>query len=105
MDYAERITRGQPSWRDSYIAQGDQKRLQIDLMIRYAETNQCRMSTLVRHFGDVADGHFFQLRIISANTVESGYGGKVYKFNNRKDDAVFSKDRPLRTASLIWLHH
>ena len=56
LDYAERITRGQPSWRDSYIAQGDQKRSQIDLMIRYAETNQCRMSTLVRHFGDVADG-------------------------------------------------
>jgi superfamily II DNA helicase RecQ len=25
-------------------------------MIRYAETNQCRMSTLVRHFGDIADG-------------------------------------------------
>lgn len=56
LDYAERITRGQPSWRDSYLAQGDQKRSQIDLMIRYAETNQCRMSTLVRHFGDVADG-------------------------------------------------
>jgi superfamily II DNA helicase RecQ len=56
LDYAERITRGQTTWRDSYIAQGDQKRSQIDLMIRYAETNQCRMSTLVRHFGDVADG-------------------------------------------------
>ena len=60
LDYAERISRGQPpfveGWRDSYIAQGDQKRSQIDLMIRYAETNQCRMSTLVRHFGDVADG-------------------------------------------------
>lgn len=56
LDYAERITRGQASWRDSYIAQGDQKRSQIDLMIRYAETNQCRMSTLVRHFGDVTDG-------------------------------------------------
>ena len=56
LDYAERITRGLPSWRDSYIAQGDQKRSQIDLMIRYAEANQCRMSSLVRHFGDAADG-------------------------------------------------
>ncbi len=56
LDYAERITRGQPTWRDSYIAQGEQKRSQIDLMIRYAETNQCRMSTLIRHFGDLADG-------------------------------------------------
>ena len=26
------------------------------------------------------------------NTVERGYQAKVYKFNNRKDDAVFSKD-------------
>ena len=26
------------------------------------------------------------------NTVESGYEAKIYKFNNRKDDAVFSKD-------------
>jgi superfamily II DNA helicase RecQ len=25
-------------------------------MIRYAESNQCRMRTLVRHFGDLADG-------------------------------------------------
>jgi hypothetical protein len=25
-------------------------------MIRYAESNQCRMATLVRHFGDLADG-------------------------------------------------
>ena len=56
LDYAERITRGQTTWRESYIAQGDQKRSQIDLMIRYAETNKCRMSTLVRHFGDFADG-------------------------------------------------
>ena len=56
LDYAERITRGQTTWRESYIAQGDQKRSQIDLMIRYAETNKCRMSTLVRHFGDLADG-------------------------------------------------
>ena len=25
-------------------------------MMRYAETNECRMSSLVRHFGDLADG-------------------------------------------------
>jgi len=26
------------------------------------------------------------------NTIEGGYRAKVYKSNNRKDDAVFSKD-------------
>jgi len=56
MDFAENVSRGQPQWRESYLAHGKQKRAQIDLVIRYAESNQCRMSTLVRHFGDLADG-------------------------------------------------
>jgi superfamily II DNA helicase RecQ len=56
MDFAENVSCGQPQWRKSYIAQGKQKRAQIDLVIRYAESNQCRMSALVRHFGDLADG-------------------------------------------------
>jgi DNA topoisomerase-3 len=43
------------SWRDSYIAQGAQKAAQIEAMIRYSQSNQCRMSSLVRHFGDTAD--------------------------------------------------
>jgi superfamily II DNA helicase RecQ len=56
LDFAENASRGQPDWRDSYIAQGEQKRAQIDLVIRFAASNHCRMSTLVRHFGDFADG-------------------------------------------------
>jgi superfamily II DNA helicase RecQ len=38
-----------------YIEHGEQKGVQIDLMIRYARSSQCRMSALLRHFGDVAD--------------------------------------------------
>jgi DNA topoisomerase-3 len=56
MDFAENVSRGHDQWRQSYIVQGEQKRAQIDQMIRYAESNQCRMATLVRHFGDLADG-------------------------------------------------
>jgi DNA topoisomerase-3 len=56
MDFAENVSCGQPQWRKSYIAHGEQKRAQIDLVIRYAESNQCRMSALVHHFGDLADG-------------------------------------------------
>ena len=56
VDYAENVSRGHDHWRESYIAQGEQKQQQIDLMIRYAESNQCRMAALVRHFGDLADG-------------------------------------------------
>jgi RecQ family ATP-dependent DNA helicase len=55
VDAADDLTRGADDWRDSYIAQGDQKKSQIEAMIRYAQSNQCRMSSLVRHFGDTAD--------------------------------------------------
>ncbi len=56
IDFADNVSCGQPNWQKSYIAHGEQKRAQIDQVIRYAESNQCRMSTLVRHFGDFADG-------------------------------------------------
>jgi superfamily II DNA helicase RecQ len=56
VDFAENASRGHDQWRESYVAQGEQKRAQTDLMMRFAESNQCRMATLVRHFGDLADG-------------------------------------------------
>jgi DNA topoisomerase III len=56
LDYAENVSLGQRQWREFYIAHGEQKRAQIEKMIRFADANQCRMSTLVRHFGDLADG-------------------------------------------------
>ncbi len=52
IDAADNLSRGTDDWRDSYSAQGDQKQSQIEAMIRYAQSNQCRMSSLVRHFGD-----------------------------------------------------
>jgi superfamily II DNA helicase RecQ len=55
VDASDDLGRGTPAWRDSYVAQGEQKRAQIETMIRYAQSSQCRMSSLVRHFGDMAD--------------------------------------------------
>ncbi len=55
VDPAENVTRGSDSWRESYLAQAEHKLAQLDLMLRYAETDQCRMLTLVQHFGDFAD--------------------------------------------------
>jgi superfamily II DNA helicase RecQ len=55
VDASENLTRGSEAWRDSYIAQGEQKQAQIEAMIRYAQSQECRMSSLVRHFGDTAD--------------------------------------------------
>jgi DNA topoisomerase III len=60
VDAADQISRGNGTaggdWRELYLAQGEQKRAQIEAMIRYAQSSQCRMASLVRHFGDVADG-------------------------------------------------
>jgi superfamily II DNA helicase RecQ len=60
VDAADQVSRGNGTagadWRELYLAQGEQKRAQIEAMIRYAQSNQCRMASLVRHFGDVADG-------------------------------------------------
>ena len=56
VDFADNVSRGHDEWRKSYIAQGEQKRAQIDQMMRYAGSSHCRMATLVRHFGDLADG-------------------------------------------------
>jgi DNA topoisomerase-3 len=55
LDFAENVSQGEQTWRASYIAQGEQKRAQIDQMIRFSESNQCRMMSLVRHFGDSSD--------------------------------------------------
>jgi len=55
IDAADNMSRGTDDWRHSYIAQGEQKQSQIEAMIRYSQSNQCRMSSLVLHFGDTAD--------------------------------------------------
>ena len=55
IDFAENINRGHDRWRDSYVAQSDQKQQQLNLVMRYAEASECRMAALVRHFGDFAD--------------------------------------------------
>ena len=56
VDFAENVSRGHGDWLEPYLAQGEHKREQIERMIRYAESNQCRMASVVRHFGDLADG-------------------------------------------------
>ena len=55
VDASDNISRGTAEWRDSYSAQGDYKQQQIEHMIRFAQSSQCRMSSLIQHFGDTAD--------------------------------------------------
>jgi DNA topoisomerase-3 len=55
VDAAENLKRGNEGWRELYLAQAEHKLAQIELMIRYTQSNECRMLGLVRHFGDYAD--------------------------------------------------
>ena len=55
VDYAENISRGSGGWRDSYAEQRDHKMAQFEKMLSYSDAAVCRMLSLVRYFGDVAD--------------------------------------------------
>jgi RecQ family ATP-dependent DNA helicase len=56
LDYDGMITRGHDKWRAPYVAQSNHRGSQLDRVIRFAESCECRMSQLVRHFGDTEDG-------------------------------------------------
>src|SRR6266851_422044 len=49
-------TTGSSAWRKGYDDQVNFRRSQIDRMVQFAESQQCRMSALIQHFGDTADG-------------------------------------------------
>lgn len=45
------------NWQAGYTQQVDFRRSQIDRMMAFAQGQQCRMSALIRHFGDTSDAH------------------------------------------------
>jgi DNA topoisomerase-3 len=55
LDADDRVARGQPGWEAPYRAQQRHKRAQLDQIYRFADSRECRMAHLVRHFGDVED--------------------------------------------------
>ena len=55
VDFDENVKRGEDGWREAYLAIGKHKNTQLDAMLRYVSSHQCRMSALVRHFGDLVD--------------------------------------------------
>jgi len=56
IDYEGNVVRGDAGWRQPYLSQSNQRMAQLDRVMRYAESRQCRMAQLVRHFGDEDDG-------------------------------------------------
>ncbi|MDQ2840799.1 MAG: ATP-dependent DNA helicase [Acidobacteriota bacterium] len=55
VDPEENVSRGNPGWRDSYVDQSERRSAQLELMLRYAAADHCRMAALVRYFGDRSD--------------------------------------------------
>jgi ATP-dependent DNA helicase RecQ len=56
LDYEGFCTRGHDRWRKPYLAQSTHRGSQMERVVRFTESSECRMAQLVRHFGDVEDG-------------------------------------------------
>ena len=54
-DFGGNVTAGGTGWKKTYSVQAQYRAEQFAKVLRYTELNECRMSALVRHFGDVED--------------------------------------------------
>ena len=57
VDFGGSVTLGRPDWKRTYSIQAQFRREQLDKVLRFTDSQECRMSALVRHFGDEEDAH------------------------------------------------
>jgi DNA topoisomerase-3 len=98
IDFAENVTRGHDNWRETYVAQAAQKQQQLDMMLRFAESNECRMAALVRHFGDFA-GARHACGICDFCAPEDCLGQKFREVSAHENDAAVAVMEVLRKGS------
>jgi RecQ family ATP-dependent DNA helicase len=55
VDYGGGVTRGGPGWKKTYGVQAQYRAEQLEKVLRFTVSSECRMAALVRHFGDVED--------------------------------------------------
>jgi ATP-dependent DNA helicase RecQ len=55
VDFDGSVTLGRTNWKSTYSIQMQVRAEQLDKVVRFAASSQCRMSALVRHFGDSED--------------------------------------------------
>jgi RecQ family ATP-dependent DNA helicase len=55
MDFSGNVTAGGVGWKKTYAVQAQFRAEQFEKVLRFTTQNECRMSALVRHFGDVGD--------------------------------------------------
>ncbi len=57
VDFGGTVTKGAAGWKKTYVIQAQVRAEQFEKVLRYTESSTCRMSALVRHFGDVKDAN------------------------------------------------
>jgi ATP-dependent DNA helicase RecQ len=55
VDFAGNVTFGASGWKKTYSIQAQHRAEQFEKVLRFTTSSECRMSALVRHFGDDAD--------------------------------------------------
>ncbi|MGA9586407.1 MAG: ATP-dependent DNA helicase RecQ [Terracidiphilus sp.] len=55
VDFAGNVTLGSPGWKKTYSVQAQHRAEQFEKVLRFTTSSDCRMSSLVRHFGDEED--------------------------------------------------
>jgi len=56
-DFSGNVTLGAAGWKKTYSVQAQYRAEQFAKVLRFTERSECRMSALVRHFGDVEDAN------------------------------------------------
>ncbi len=57
VDFGGNVTAGGPGWKKSYTIQAQFRAEQMEKVLRFTTSSECRMAALVRHFGDVEDAN------------------------------------------------
>ena len=55
VDFGGYVTRGAKDWKKTYTAQASFRAEQFAKVLQFTESSDCRMASLIRHFGDVED--------------------------------------------------
>jgi superfamily II DNA helicase RecQ len=55
VDFGGNVTAGGAGWKKTYSVQAQFRAEQFEKVLRFTTSTECRMSALVRHFGDVED--------------------------------------------------
>jgi RecQ family ATP-dependent DNA helicase len=57
VDFGGNVTAGGTGWKKTYAIQAQFRAEQMEKVLRFTTSSECRMAALVRHFGDVEDAH------------------------------------------------